>query len=233
MSRHILKLFTMKKITLVMAALLIGLTSATATVETKTDNGKKLGISKRYHFTQPVMFVERGVEFLIFPNGEFDFNTELVSAPYDDDFYYRSTSRRSSVNKTYGAPGRHVNYNRPEGTLVLHDRSGNVRRIGNVFMNYDLYGRIKRVGSVYMRYRHDKLVQVGGLKLLYNRHGKFVGTRGQVNRYNHGYNYVSPDQGRGNGHNNWDDIDDYDDDNNYYYKKGDKIEKRSKRTLKK
>jgi len=100
-------------------------------------------------------------------------------------------------------------------------------------MNYDQYGRIKRIGSVYLKYRQDRLVQVGGLKLLYNRHGKFVGTRGQVNRYNHGYNYVSPDQGRGNGHNNWDDIDDYDDDNNYYYKKGDKIEKRSKRTLKK
>ena len=103
-----------------------------------------------------------------------------------------------------------------------------------MFTNYDQYGRIRRVGSVYMRYRHDRLVQVGSLKLLYNRHGKFVGTRGQVNRYNHGYNYFTPGQGRGNGHNNWDaNIDDYDDENNFYYRKGDKIEKRSKRTLKK
>ena len=230
----------MKKITLVMAALLIGLTSATATVSTKTNNGKKLGITKRYHFTQPVMFVERGVEFLIFPNGEFDFNTELVSAPYNDHVYYKGTSRRSNVNRTYGAPGSYINYHSTAGTLVLHDRYGKVRRIGNIFLNYDYYGRIKRVGSVYMRYRHNRLVQVGGLKLLYNRHGKFNGTRGKVNRYNHGYNYFTPsyNQGHGNGirhgnngHNTWED--DFDNDNYFYYKKGDKIEKRSKRSLKK
>ncbi|MBT8260673.1 MAG: hypothetical protein KJN82_05120 [Bacteroidia bacterium] len=226
----------MKKITLVMAALLIGLTSATATVSTKTNNGKKLGITKRYHFTQPVMFVERGVEFLIFPNGEFDFNTELVSAPYDDNVYYKGSSRRSNVNRTYGAPGSYANFHSTAGTLVLHDRYGKVRRIGNIFLNYDYYGRIKRVGSVYMRYRHNRLVQVGGLKLLYNRHGKFVGTRGKVNRYNHGYNYFTPSNNYGNGFGSyhWEDNFDEDyDDNFYYYKKNDKVVKRSKRSLKK
>lgn len=232
MSRHILKLFTMRKATLVIAALLIGLTSATATVETKANKGKKLGITKRYHFTQPVMFVERGVEFLIFPNGEFDFNTELISNPYDDDVYYRSTSKRSNANRTHGAPGHYDDYNYNPGTLILHDHYGNVRRIGNVFMNYDYYGRIRRVGSVYMRYRHNKLVQVGGLKLQYDRHGRFVGTRGKVNRHNHGYNYFNQNHGNGYGNQQSNDWDTTYDDDFFYYKKDDKIEKRAK-TLKK
>ena len=219
----------MKKMTLVLASLLIGLTSASvnAAVETSVnDNGKKVRQTKRYHYTQPIMFVERGVEFLVFPNGEFDFNTEIVGNTFDDNFYYRNKTRRGSINATHGAPGRHSNYNRPRGTLVLHDRFGRVRRIGNVFLNYDSRGRLKRVGSVYMRYRRGKLKQVGGLTIQYNRYGQIIGTHGQVNFHNHGFDYFD----------NYDDVwfgdplegsnDDF-----YYYRKGDKIEKK-KRKLK-
>ena len=31
----------------------------------------------RYNYAQPIQFVERGVEFLIFPDGSFDFNTQI------------------------------------------------------------------------------------------------------------------------------------------------------------
>ena len=41
--------------------------------------------------------MERSFEFLIFPNGSFDFNTNF-NRSYHDDSYYRSNSRRSNVN---------------------------------------------------------------------------------------------------------------------------------------
>ena len=51
----------MKKITLVLAAMLLSLTSATAT--SNLDH-KDLRITNRYPFAQPIKFVERGVELL-------------------------------------------------------------------------------------------------------------------------------------------------------------------------
>ena len=228
----------MKKMTLVMAALLIGLTSVTATTTTKT--GKELRVTKRYRYTQPIMFVERGVEFLIFPNGEFDFNTEIVNGPVgNSNFYYRQNQgRRSSINVTFGAPDRHIGFTSPRGTLILHDRFGRVRRIGNVFINYDSHGRIKRAGSVYMRYRRGMLKQVGGLTLRYNRWGELVATHGFVNHNNLGCGICGVSgcsldhlhDGLAGG--SWfnDEHDDWDDDY-YYYRRGDKtLKKKKKRT---
>ncbi|NQX84716.1 MAG: hypothetical protein HRT67_02140 [Flavobacteriaceae bacterium] len=174
----------MKRITQVLASLFIGCiaTLAHAKVENYTnDNGKKTRLTNRYHYTQPIMFMERGIEFMIFPNGEFDFNTEILSSDFNSNVYYRNSNRRSTRNTTYGAPRQYYNYTNPKGTLVLHDRYGRIRRIGNVFLSYDSRGRIKRAGTVYMRYRNGLLRQVGGLTLQYNTYDQVIGSQGQVN----------------------------------------------------
>ena len=230
----------MKKVTLIFASLLLVVTSATATTTSVDDSSKDLRITKRYRYTQPIMFVERGVEFLIFPNGEFDFNTELITRPFNDDVYYRhGNSRRGSINGTFGAPGTTVRYSRPRGVLVLHDRLGRVRRIGNVFLNYDRHGRIKRVGSVYMRYRRGLLKQVGGLTIQYNRFGDMIGTQGFVNWNNQGCGICGAiscgadhfDIGQWNdGYD--DDWGDYDDDYYYYRKDGKKLKRKKNKKFK-
>jgi hypothetical protein len=220
----------MKRITIIIASMLLIITSATVTASAKDASSKDLRITKRYRYTQPILFVERGVEFLIFPNGEFDFNTEIVDGPFNNDFYFRNqNSRRSSVNVTYGAPGNRMRYARP-GVLLLHDRFGKVRRIGNLFLNYDRYGRIKRVGSVYMQYRHGKLKRVGGLSIQYNRFGDMIGTHGFVNHSNQGCGACGA-SGCTADHfddswfdNDWNEFDD----DYYYYRKGDKKLKRKK-----
>ena len=179
-SRQNLKPKVMKKFTLLVSVLLIGLTTANAT-EINSERGNGILDNTRYHNAQPITFVERGVEFLIFPDGSFDFNTELDTY---GDLYYRSSStertRRSSVNTTHGAPGQ----NTSGGILITHDVSGKVRRIGNVFINYDREGKIKRAGTVYMTYNRGNgtLTQVGGLKVRYNTLGKIVNLYGQVNQ---------------------------------------------------
>jgi hypothetical protein len=222
----------MKKQVLFIATMLIGLTSASAsTTGHVVLNGEDLNTA-RYRFAEPIMFIERGVEFLIFPDGSFDFNTELENNA--SNVYYRSNTRRSSINTTFGAPGtvnrgHYYSNPRPRGVIVTHNNNGQVRSVGNVFINYDRTGRIKRAGSVYMSYQRGNglLRQVGGLRVNYNRWGEIIHVSGIVNHFNTGLN-----SGLGFGHdgNNFigsDDVVDYNE-NYYYYRKNGEIKKTKK-----
>ncbi len=219
----------MKKLVLLFTGLLMGLTPVTATGTLSTTQlDDHVTLTKRYHHAQPVLFVERGIEFIIFPNGDFDFNTVSDAYGYNDygqdDMYYRNTnSRRGSVAVQVSAPGTTSRHNyRPRGVQIIHDRYGNVRRVGHVFINYDYYGRVKRIGSVYIRYNRNRLVQVGGMRLKYNKHGKLIKKYGHVNRHwNHNWNHNNFGWNNDNGWN--------DDNDNYYYKKNGKTVKKSKK----
>lgn len=224
----------MKRQVLFLAMVLLGITSATATTAGDAVlNGEDFK-NARYRYAQPILFVERGVEFLIFPDGSFDFNTEAFSTVPGNHYYRRN---RRGTNRTYGAPG--TRYHRGErGVLVQHDRLGRVRRIGNVFINYDRQGRIKRVGSVYISYRRGQLKQVGGLQILYNRYGDVIGTRGQVNFSNQGCGFCGVSgctldhfDSHSFDDDDWDDDWDNDDDY-YYYRKNGKVKKQKKAKFK-
>ncbi|WP_411767471.1 hypothetical protein [Winogradskyella sp. A3E31] len=222
----------MKKIVLLFTAVLMGLTSVTAAESSSAILNKDLDLTSRYRYAQPVTFIERGVEFLIFADGSFDFNTDLIS-PRRTGLYLQRNTRRSSINVAIGAPGTSNSHYGSRGTLVTHDRLGRVRRVGNVFINYDRNGRIKRVGSVYVSYRHGYLRQVGGLKLQYNRKGRLIHTKGFVNRSNQDCNFCGisgcdiDHRNRFDDFNRWDD--DYiDDDNYYYFKQNGKVKKQKK-----
>ena len=229
----------MKKITLVLAVMLLSITSATATKATSDLDQKDLRITNRYRYSQPILFVERGVEFLVFPSGEFDFNTDNRYG--DPNHYYKKRkSRRSTINSTYGAPGVRINYTKPRGVYVSRHRFGRARRIGNVFINYDAYGRVKRIGSVYMKYRHGKLKQVGGLHIRYNRWGDMININGTVNYSNQGCGFCGITGCTTNHfHNDYSDNDwyndredrnnDHDDDYYYYKKRGKTLKKKNKK----
>ncbi|WP_396601159.1 hypothetical protein [Algibacter sp. R77976] len=180
----------MKRVLLVFASLLIGLTTATATEQNNTTSKIKLEKKKNYRNAEPIVFMERGIEFLIFPDGTFDFNTKTNHAFYNDA-YYRNNSRRSNMNTSQRGPNANIGftsaYKKNRGVSILRDRTGKVRRIGNVFLNYDRRGNITRVGSVFIDYTRgrNKLVnQIGGLRVNYNRFGEIINTRGHINRNN-------------------------------------------------
>jgi len=160
-----------------------------------------------FNNSEPIVFTERGVEFYIFTDGQFDFNTH----PSSSQVYYKS-GRRSVPSNTYEAHGNSQKWN--NGVGIEHDRSGKLRRIGNVFLNYDSRNRITRIGSVYMDYNRYGLTQVGGLRIVYNHHRQIVNIFGTVNetRGNH-FSYEEND------HNDCDVRDDRNgnyQDNNYY-----------------
>ncbi len=236
----------MKRLVLLFASVLIGLTTATATELNNQTFEKDLDKLKRYQYAQPITFIERGVEFLIFPDGSFDFN--MVSGNHDA--YYNSHSRRSNVNISYRGPNTHIQYtNAPinRGLNIIRDRHGSIRSIGNMYLNYDRYGRITRAGSIFMDYergKHSSLYKVGGLRVDYNKWGEIINIRGQVNRFNTNCNFCGLQscgvthnfengQGHHNNHDNdWDDR--YNDDvcnndeNYYYYKQNGKVKKHKK-----
>lgn len=198
----------MKKITFLVASIfLIGSGVANATEKTNFSHERGMPVDVRN--AEPIVFTERGIEFFVFPDGQFDFNTRPSSG---SDMYYRSTKAKT-VNRTYGAPSNSRNQN--YGVKVEHDNSGKVRRIGNVFINYDAYDRIKRVGSVYMTYNRFALEQVGGLQIIYNRRGQIVDFIGNVKgRRAYEYsqnNYGNNDQDYGNNQNS-------NDQDQYYYR---------------
>ena len=171
----------MKKITFLVAGLLFGsLAVASETMVFSGSTTTYFVTPVDYRNAEPVVFLERGIEFLIFPDGALDFNTQ----PIVNDG--RGRRGNSATNTTYGAPGSN---NPRQGVRVDHDAKGRVRRVGNVFINYDSMGRVKRIGTVYMSYNSFALDQIGGLRLIYDRLGRIVDTYGYINANNRGYSY--------------------------------------------
>lgn len=198
------------KITLAMSALFLffGIQMAQASTEKVFDDVERRNFSPiDYRYAEPIVFMERGIEFMIFPNGEFDFNTVATNS--------------NPRNTTYGAPrGNAYGYYGPSrGVRVEHDYMGRVRRVGNTYINYDAIGRVKRIGSVYMRYNSFALSQVGGLRIIYDRRGRIIDTRGFVNRFNQGYHYLpSNHYNPSNVYYNTNNDYNYNDEDFYYYR---------------
>jgi hypothetical protein len=209
----------MRKITILVASFLLVGSMAKASENPVFSDTNENRITSRFSYDEPISFVERGIEFFVFPNGEFDFNTR----PQDSqgDYFYKTAGKRGTVEVNR----RPVNY----GVLIEHDSFGRVRRIGNTFINYDYNDRVSRIGTVYMRYNRYALEQIGGLQIIYNRRGDIIDIIGSVKGrrssgycYNNNYNNNSYNTNYNNGSSNSD----------YYYYKQDgskaKVEKNEK-----
>lgn len=177
----------MKKITLLVASILLFGSVAKASELNFTDGVERT----RFDLNEPISFTERGIEFFVFANGEFDFNTRPNDS--EGDYHFRSAGKRTAKVNNRGP----INY----GVLIEHDSFGRVRRVGNTFINYDSRDRVSRIGTVYMRYNRYALTQVGGLQIIYNRRGEIVDMIGRVKR-NSGFtfnnNYTASTYGNNN-----------------------------------
>lgn len=139
--------------------LLIALLSLTNLTATNTKNN--IGVNYRYN--DAVTFIERGIEFHVFLNGNFDFNT---------------------------LRGNDVYYNGNQRTHIRRDNFGRIRQIGNAVINYGFNGNVTAIGNVPIRYRFGQLSSVGNLFVEYDRWG-YPHYRGFVKQnrfYNDGFN---------------------------------------------
>jgi hypothetical protein len=130
--------------------ILIGMFIMVSTVKANTDKKTPNRIEANYAYNNAVNFVEHGIEFYIFTNGDFDFNT------LENNSYYDYNGSRIKNNS-------HLRIDR--------DYRGRITRVENVFISYDYRGNVSRVGSIFIRYYRDRLTKVGDLNVRYDRYG--------------------------------------------------------------
>ena len=205
----------MNKITFLVASLFL---VWNATQAQETERGRRPRMTRPdfyaidYREATPIFFLEKGIEFYVFPTGDFDFNALPLEPP------------RHTTHENYG----YSNYDigRPRGIRIEHDNYGRVKRVGNVFINYDYFGRVKRIGSVFMSYNSFALTRIGGMRIFYNHHGQIIGVRGFVNGFSSYPYYPCPNGYNGGtnyGNQTYENEDDF-----YYYKKDGTKEKMNK-----
>jgi len=156
----------MKKIYLLLTMMLVGI-SSNASPEAQ-------GNFDRRAYEEAFIFVERGVEFAVFPDGQFDFF-----------FHPQANFQRVSphINYSYNSG---YNY----GPFVQYDDYGAVIQIENVPVYYDYYGRIVQAGRVQIRYNAFGMVnRVGNLFVHYDPYHRYSHTSGFINNRNVNYVY--------------------------------------------
>lgn len=207
-----LKPYIMKKGILFLLGMFMMVSTAEA-INGKTSNSKPGYYS--YYKAKPIQFVEKGIKFFIYPNGDLDFNTQTRS---------RFTTQYVYTN------GRRYTKRVPFSKVrISRDHYGRVKRVGSVFINYNRFGKVSKVGSIFIDYHHRKLARVGGLHIKYNRYGgiRYVGhvkSRYSHRTYNHLYNGMIFDYYDTYFYNDdfYNNFDDYDEDDDYYYYKSKK-----------
>ncbi|AZJ34390.1 hypothetical protein D6T69_02140 [Tenacibaculum singaporense] len=129
------------------------------------------------NYGKSFIFTEAGVEFAVYPDGQFDF--------------YLNGSRRG-VNVNFNAPGVNISFNSGYNydPFVQYDDYGAVVQIEDIPIFYDHYGRIVQAGDVFIRYnRWGRVARVGGLFVHYNSYGNFLNCTGYINSFNRYYVY--------------------------------------------
>lgn len=128
------------------------------------------------YYDEPFIFVEDGVEFAVYPNGEFD-------------FYFNPDFRRgSSVH--IATPNVNISYNSGYNyePYVQYDDYGAVIQIETVPVYYDYYGRIVQAGNVVINYNAYGLVaSIGNMYMHYNPYRHYTHATGYINIYNRHY----------------------------------------------
>ena len=166
----------MKKILLILAGfLLVGGSAfaATATTATTTDH-----LNRYYRgYGNSFIFEEQGIEFAIFPDGQFDFNVNQYAPNFGAYANFGGVSISFNTGYSYDA-------------YVQYDDFGAVIQIENVPIFYDYYGRIIQAGNVHITYNNfGRVYRVGGLFVHYNRFNRFSHCTGFINVFNRHYVY--------------------------------------------
>ena len=177
----------MKTILLFITSMLLNITFVTASDIKHEKKGNHLNINTRYSNAQPIIFLENDLEFLLFPDGSFDFKNQIQS-----NYYNGTNSRRNNLNIEYNSNGHHLQYTnqRFNRGLIIKDRFGKITRIGNTPIYYNRMGNVTQIGSIDISYNRGQqtIKKVGGLSVNYNHWGDIVHLSGYVNRFNSQFN---------------------------------------------
>jgi len=166
----------MKTLTLIFTAMLLsGATVSAKTTDLDFDS-LDYGITAR-GYGNSFIFTEGGIEFSVFPDGQFDFYAQNYGPDVNVSFYTPNMSFSFNSGFDYGP-------------YVQYDDFGAIIQIENVPIYYDFYGRVTQIGNVDIRYTdYGRVARVGGLYVHYNSHRVFTHYTGYINVYNRVYVY--------------------------------------------
>ncbi len=140
--------------------------------------GMNATTTNTYNNEQPFVFVESGIEFAVFKDGQFDFNVLNTNRDVNVRFNTRLIDFSFNTGHNYDA-------------YVQHDEYGAVIQIENTPIFYDYYGRVNRIGNIHIDYNYNNLVsRIGNMRIGYNRYGEFRYSNGIINNYNVNYVYI-------------------------------------------
>ncbi len=121
------------------------------------------------------IFVENGVTFSVYPDGEFDF---YIDGQVQTAAGIHTRNASFTFNSGY-------NYD----PFVQYDDYGAVIQVEDVPVYYDYYGRVEQIGDVQISYRNNRLYSLGGMYVFYNNSGFYNHHTGFINTYNRYYVY--------------------------------------------
>lgn len=161
----------MRNLALIFTALIFGATNASAvTLE------DKVALGNAYGYNNSFIFVENGITFSVYPDGEFDFYL-------DQGNHINANVSFRNANITFNSGYNYDPY-------VQYDDYGAVIQVENVPVYYDYYGRVTQIGDVDINYFNGRVSRLGGLYVYYNNSGFYSHHRGFINHYNRHYVYA-------------------------------------------
>ncbi|TXE10907.1 hypothetical protein ES711_03105 [Gelidibacter salicanalis] len=164
----------MKGLALLFTAMfLIGISVHATTTNLTKDNSYSNGLKKGNG--NSFIFTEGGIEFSVFPDGQFDFYAPHFGP--DPHVFMNAARMPFSFNSGYDY-----------GPYVQYDDYGAIVQIENIPIYYDYYGRITKAGNINIHYNsYGHVRRVGQLHVYYDRHHRFSHYSGYINSYNRVY----------------------------------------------
>ena len=121
----------MKKLIYLFSALLLTSFAVNAENIVKSNDAQ---LTNYRNYGKSFIFQENGIEFSIFPDGQFDFNIRRYT---------------NNVNVSANVGGVSINYNSgfDYSAYLQYDEFGAIIQIENTYVDYDYYGRVSQIGS--------------------------------------------------------------------------------------
>ncbi len=158
----------MKHVVFFFAALMLGVGTSLAEAPKNT-----VVSTMGYGYSNSFIFLENGITFAVYPDGEFDF--------YMDN-QVQAGVRLGGTALTFNSG---FNYN----PFVQYDDYGAVIQVQHVPVYYDFYGRVNQIGSIRISYRNNRVFRLGGMRVFYTPLGYYDYHIGYINPFNRVYLY--------------------------------------------
>ncbi|SDG89297.1 hypothetical protein [Psychroflexus sediminis] len=114
---------------------------------------------------QPFIFMENGIEFSVFQDGQFDFFIPNYGPNVSVGFNIANVNFSFNSGYDYNPYVQYDDYGaiiQIQNTPVFYDYYGRIHQIGNIVIDYNTYGLVSRIGGLQLFYRNHRVWRQSG-----------------------------------------------------------------------